>query len=370
MKIVINQQQLNTALSFLQKAIPAKPQLPILSSVFVKTTEDSLELSATDLFFGVKTKVPLVSLQTPGDGVIPGKLFKETINSLGTGELSLEQKETTLLIKTKNTKTSLQCHNGEEYPPFPTVEGFSFKMSKNHIVAVEKLVSFATSNDVARPVLTALLFRLDQNGATIVATDGFRLATIFFSDITTEEPQEFLVPSNAFAEVSRIMHGVNEETAEFVVSKELKQAFCRFPTVEVFIRLVEGAYPPFERIVPTVFTTEVMLSVEELSEQVKRSMIFARDSSNIISLQFAPEQTTIKASSPSFGTYEGELLEAKTTGEATEISFNAKYILDFVQSVKTGTIWFGMNDSLKPAMFKHTEVPEYQYVVMPFKVNT
>lgn len=369
MKITVNQQQLNTALSFLQKAIPAKPQLPILSSVYINAQEEGISICATDLYFGVKTTVPYISQSELGEVVIPGKLLKETINSLAHGDITLEKKESKVFLKAKNVKTSMQCQESDDYPAFPTVTGERLILTYSHIVSIEKLLSFATSTDVARPVLTALLFRLSPQGLTVVSTDGFRLAVLTFTDITAEIEQEFLMPSNAFSEISRIMNANSAQSAEFTISQELKQVLCSFANVEIFIRLIEGAYPPYEKIIPALFTTEVTMSVEELTEQLKRAMIFARDASNIISLKFDPEQVSISATSPISGTYQGILEEIKMTGAGSEIAFNARYVLDFLQAVKTGTIWFGMSESLKPAMLKHTEVPEYQYVVMPFKVN-
>lgn len=370
MKVIIAQNHLNTSLSFLQKAIPSKPQLPILSSVFIKAHSGGLDISATDLYFGVKTSVELKEITTEGELVIPGKLFKETINTLAQGDITLEQKDSKLSIQAKNVKTALQAQSSEEYPPFPVVEGNSMSLTYEHILSIEKLVSFSSSTDVARPVLTALLFRLNSEGLQVVATDGFRLSILTFSDITSETAEEFLMPASAFNEVSRIMNANDAQSAVFTISKELKQVLCSFSNVEIFIRLIEGSYPPFEKIIPTVFTTEVTFGVEELIEQLKRSLIFARDSSNIVTFSFDPEQTVLTATSPAFGTYEGTLEETKVTGEPSKISFNARYVLDFLQSVKKGTIWFGMNDSLKPSLFKHTEIPEFQYIVMPFKVNT
>lgn len=370
MHVTINQNNLHTALSFLQKAIPTKPQLPILSSIYMNTHEGGVDLCATDLYFGVKTTIPFVTLKQAGEIVIPGKLFKETIASLNQGEVAVSLDVSKVTIKAKNVKTSLQVPSSQDYPPFPVVEGVAFDLPYEHIVTIEKLLKFATSTDVARPVLTALFFKLGPTGLTVVATDGFRLGILTFTDITAETEQELLIPSTAFVEISRIMNVTNADKAQFTVSSELKQVLCQFKDVQVFIRLIEGNYPPYQRIIPEEFLTEVLFDVEELLEQTKRAMIFSRDTSNIISFQFNQEEAKITAQSPTFGSYEGQLESAKVTGEIATISFNAKYLLDVLQALKTGTVWFGMKESLKPALFKHMDIPEYQYVIMPFKVNS
>jgi len=32
-------------------------------------------------------------------------------------------------------------------------------------------------------------------------------------------------------------------------------------------------------------------------------------------------------------------------------------------------LWFGMNESLQPALFRPDGMNEYRYIVMPFRVN-
>jgi len=53
MKLEILQENLNTALNQLHRIIPNKPQLPILSSILLEASKDSITLSATDLYVGI-----------------------------------------------------------------------------------------------------------------------------------------------------------------------------------------------------------------------------------------------------------------------------------------------------------------------------
>lgn len=58
MKITVLQENLKSVLKTIQKAIPNKPQLPILSSVYLKADEQGvLTLAATDLYLGIKGSI-------------------------------------------------------------------------------------------------------------------------------------------------------------------------------------------------------------------------------------------------------------------------------------------------------------------------
>jgi DNA polymerase-3 subunit beta len=368
MKIKALQENLHQSLNYIQKAIPSKPPLPILSSVIFTAKDGVCSIAATDLYFGVKAGLQAEVVEN-GDVVIPGRQFREIIASLPPGPLELAYQDGTLTIKSENTKASLQCQNSEDFPPFPEVSGSEYSLSKEHLEKIERYISFSASADQARPVLTSVLFSFAKDGLKVVSTDGFRLALMQLPDSQVQEAEQMLVPAKALSEVYRILTQSEVADARFTVSEELKQVFFAIDGVEIYVRLIEGSFPPYEKIIPTGFVTEVIFDTEELISNIKRASIFSRDASNIVKFGFQGGKTTLTAASPSLGQFVGELSQAVVTGSDAEIAFNSKYLLDFLQSVTSPTMSFGMSDSLKPAAFKTEELENYQYIVMPFKVN-
>lgn len=369
MKLKVLQENLNTSLNNLQKAIPSKPQLPILSSVLIETKDNGCTISATDLYFGVRSQVQ-TDIEADGTLVVPGKQFKEIISSLNPGVLEIELIENTLHINSDKTKTSLACQLSDEYPPFPQVEGEEYVLTKDHLENIERYITFSASTDQARPVLTAVLFEFSEDGLKVVSTDGFRLSTLVLDKETQHEPKTFLIPAKALSEVSRIMAKVKASEVRFKVSHELKQILFSVDGVSIFVRLIDGNYPPYGQIIPTDFATEVIFDGAELVENLKRAMIFARESSNIVRFVINKDSVEIHSSSPSFGKYKGILKNVVITGPESEIAFNIKYLVDYLSATKTDKHWFGMSESLKPALFKPESNTDHQYIVMPFKVNT
>lgn len=371
-KIQLLQENISKSLNYLQKAIPSRPQLPILSSIHVKIIEASCVFSATDLYFGVRSSSPC---QSDGEGemVVPGKELREIILSLPPGKISLEYDNATLTIKSGKSKSTLQCYDSDDFPEFPAVEGEAKSITMNDLERINSLVVFSTSLDQARPVLTSALFSYTDKTLEVVGTDGFRLSRLVLkngnSKKETSETASLLIPAKSINEVFRISSQQEEEKVEFRVSDELKQALFIVGEVEIFVRLIEGSYPPFEKIIPTTSSTSVSFNAKELLDNIKRANIFSRDSSNIVKFSFTKNSCLIKADSPSLGTFEGELEQAVVGGDEAEIAFNSKYLLDFLQAIKEDEIEFTMTDGLKPATFTPKGQTNYQYVVMPFKVN-
>lgn len=368
MKLKVLQENLNGLLTHLSKAIPNNPQLPILSSVLIETNDSICTFSATDLYFGIRCSITVDS-DADGTVVVPGKQFKEVISSLNPGVLDVVYQENTLHIKNDKTKVKLAGGLSDEYPPFPQVDGEEFVLPIEQLEQIEKHIVFSASTDQARPVLTAVLFEFSENGLKCVSTDGFRLATLLVDTSRSFPTANFLIPAKALSEVFKIASKQKTKEVKFKVSEELKQVFISLDGVEIFVRLIEGSYPPYQKIIPETFTTEVIFDTEELQDNLKRAMIFARESSNIVRLEITQETVLVHSSSPTYGTYKGELRSVKITGQPNEIAFNIKYLLDYLSATDSGAHWFGMSESLKPALFKPEDTENLEYVVMPFKVN-
>lgn len=369
MEITLLQENLESSLNYIQKAVPSKAQLPILSSILITAENGICQVGATDLYFGVRATVQ-AQITKEGTVAVPGREFREIVGSLPAGEIILQYDSGTLTIKTAHTKSTLQCQESKEYPPFPQVSGEITTFPRQIFDTVAQVILYSASNDQARPLLTGVLFDLKETTIRTVTTDGFRLSIADFTTAVQQAPLQFILPVRAVSEVCRIATQLGTETITCTVSQELKQVYVALDTIEIYSRILEGDYPPYERIIPSIFTTEVTIASEELLEQVKRATIFSRDTSSIVQLVITGETISVQASSSTLGSYSGEIVSAKITGEGGSIAFKSKYILDFLQAAKQTDIWFGMSDSLKPALFQAKSLNGYRYIVMPFRVNT
>jgi DNA polymerase III subunit beta len=368
MKLEILQENLSAALNQVHRIIPNKPQLPILSSILLEADKNNITLSATDLYVGIKTTVS-GKVTKPSNIAIPGKIFYNIVTSLNPGKLTLSLESNTLTITSQNNKTTIQCLDTTEFPEFPEMNGETHSLSVSSLEDIQNMVGFSTSIDPTRPVLTSLLFQFNQEGLLVVGTDGFRLATLKLSTEKIKEDAQFLVPAKAITEVTRITSSQDVNSISLKISEELKQAVMIVGSTQLYVRLIEGEYPPYKKIIPNDFSLEVELDGVEFENQLKRAQIFARESSNIIRLKFSKEELTITAMSSSYGRQEGKMMVEVNKGSEGEIAFNSKYLLDFFSALKPEKVKFFMTESLTPAMLRPVDQVDYQYIVMPFRVN-
>lgn len=368
MKILVLQENLQQALQHVVKAVPSRPQLPILSSILISSSPSGIVLSATDLYMGIRVEV-LGQVLEEGSLVVPAKPLLESISSLSPGQIELETEGTELRIKAQRNALRVQGQLGDEYPEFPSTVGQELVLELDQLDKINTLVAFAVGQDPSRVILTALLFLFSENTMKVVGTDGFRLALLDLPAKKVHDLEKLLLPARALTEVCRIAHHQEVKEVSFFVSQELKQLSFRMQTTEMFVRLIDGEYPPFEKILPSSFLIETTWDGEEFAAQLKRALIFARESSNIIRLQLERTKLKIVAKSPNYGEYTGEMDLEGGPEEPQHIAFNGRYVLDFIANAKPARIWMGMNDSLKPAMLRVVDQPDFRYVVMPFRVN-
>ncbi|NCN45595.1 MAG: DNA polymerase III subunit beta [Candidatus Pacebacteria bacterium CG10_big_fil_rev_8_21_14_0_10_36_11] len=368
MKFKVLQENLKTALTSLQKAIPSKPQLPILSSVYLQVKGNQLTLAATDLYLGIKSTIPAIVEET-GECVVPGEIFKSLIFSFSAGDVEFIQSDTSILVKYEKSKSTLPYQSAEEYPQFPEVNGETFTLSKDLLQKVDTYISFAAAQDQTRPVLTSLLFSFQDKKLEIAATDGYRLAALSYEGEVPNLNKNFLIPVKALNEVFRMMNQVEQEKVAFRVAEELKQVLFMIDGIEIYVRLIEGEYPPYKKIIPEEFAIEIKTDFGEFQTQIKRAFLFAKDSSNIVKLELDKDILRFKANSPATGDYQGEMI-VKYSGESQEIAFNAVYLMDFLNKKKEGELIFKMNESLKPAAFQIPDEPNFLYVIMPFRTTS
>lgn len=368
MKIELLQENLRIAVTTVSKAVPSKPQLSILSSIILNATETGLELAATDLYFGIRTTVSGEVIE-PGSLIVPGKLLLESVQSLDPGKLMLEVDKTTLTITSANTTLKINGQESTEFPAFPTRGGLEYQMSLAQLEEIDQSVRFSAGTDPTRQVLTALLFNFQAQHLQIVGTDGFRLSVLHQELTTPIEPQKFLIPARSISEVVRIMTQEKLESVTLHLAADLKQVSFALGQTEVFVRLAEGDYPPFEKIMPAEFALQATWDGDDFTAQLKRAMIFARETSNIIRFQIDADKLTLSATSSLQGNFTGTVPIKLIKGEPSVIAFNARYLMDFLNSVKPEQIWFGMNESLKPALFRPEGKTQLTHIVMPFRVN-
>lgn len=368
MKVQLLTPNIQSKLSFLNKAISPKSQLPVLQNILIEAKEDKIRLSSTDLEIGIEAYCP-AKVEEEGETTVPARLFTELINSLTDEVLSLTSEDNTLELQTKRTKSTFQTISADEFPKLYEEKGeLLARLSGKDIKKEFSSVIFAASSDTTRPALSGVLVRKEVEGFLLVATDGYRLSLRHYktSENKASESASFIIPARVFRELLSFKDE-SRDIAMFVSQSNNQVIFEQDDTILVG-RLIEAEFPRFEKIIPSDFSVNVTFDREELLKAVKICSVFARDSANIIKLSLSSDHIMVASGSSAIGENTVKV-DAKLTGEENEIAFNARYLLDVLSNVEEKDLSFDMIGPLNPGVFKVQGDESYLHMIMPIRVQ-
>jgi DNA polymerase-3 subunit beta len=336
--------------------------------------EGQLKLSATDLTLGVTVWMNAVM---DGDFglTLPAKTLTDVVNTLSEPEIvfSVNGKPEAAL-KCGTYKGTVKGIVASEFPPLPSYD-FSGGVTLNAAIFKEMIqkVAFAASLDEARPVLTGVLVSMDGNTASMVATDGFRLAK-FTADLPGfPANKQLILPAPALKEVVRILSATKSDQLIFLVPNTGSQAVLRCDNVQIVSQLIDGKFPDFQAIIPKGYKTRTILPVVELLKACKQAGIIAREGNNVVHFHLVPGadntgKLRLLAQSDETGATEIELA-ATVEGQELEIAFNVKFLQEGLEAIAGGNVVIETNTHNTPAVIRAAKQEGYLYVLMPMHLD-
>jgi len=326
---------------------------------------------------------------------------------MGAGTVSCSLEGETFVVTSGSRRSVFQTMNVSEYPVLADhgaeIVTFSAEEANDFI----SFGGLAAGSDETRPAYCSILFEANgkkgKDPLHAVSTDGYRLSLYTSTkQVESEDDIAMLLSAKVVKDIYRsVSKKITEVTLGF--SKETSMAYLSFGETEVRMRVFEAAFPPYKTIIPEKFAFQYYLPREELQQTLRSALIFARDASDIVHVSLprvkgdgtVKPMLSVRASSGSIGEFTadiecevleiGEAIKSENTSGDTggeieksgklPISLNARYVLDALAVLPGDRVWFGMNDPLKPAMFraeadsKNDLFSRFFYLIMPFKAQ-
>ena len=379
MKISCLQENLAKGLATVGRAVATRSTLPILANILLESDEGRLRLAATNLEVGVNC---WIGARIEGEGriTVPARLLTEFVNSLPSGQIDMELSERTqtLNLRCARYEANIKGIDASEFPAVPTAESIGernglFLEADSFRRMIDQVV-FAAATDESRPILTGVLAQFHQGGLTLAAADGFRLS-VSSSDVgvDVDETVSVIVPARALAELSRISAD-QEDPVELVITPSRNQILFHLTDTDLVSQLIEGSFPDYDQIVPKAFTSRSLVGTEDLLKAVKVAFLFARDAANIIRLnvvpgnELSPGQVVVAGTSAEFGDNVSEL-DANIEGDAVEIAFNARYMIDALSVAGTSEVALETSTSSSPGVIRPVGGDDFLCVIMPMHIT-
>jgi len=380
------QENLAKGLSIVGRAVATRSTLPVLSNVLLETDEGRLKLSATNLEIGVTCWVGAM-IEQEGSITVPGRLLGDLVSSLASDRvISLQTKGASLHLKSGGFDANLRGIPAEEFPVIPQVANqASCGVAPLELQEGLSQVAFAAATDDTRPVLAGVQLAFRGNTLTLAAADGFRLAV---RTIEVARPlgqdQDIVVPARAVQELARIITD-QEEPIEIVVTPNRSQVLFHLNTVDLVSRLIEGTFPNVQQIIPSRYTTRVIVNTKDLQNANKIASLIARDANNIVRLTVNGSEPVADSNQNGASGSPGsvqvgamadvgdstESVAAVVEGETLQvtIAFNGKYLGDVLGAVNATQVTVDLNSPSSPGVIRPVGVTDHTHVIMPMHLS-
>ena len=370
LKVSCPQGELHEVLQTVSRGVSGRSTQPVQNHIHLSNQDGRLRLVATDLeYLSLDATLP-ADIQSEGAVTVPGRIFNEIVGNLPPEEVVLEGEDTGGLViqcgRSRYQVRGLPAADFQMFPEFAPEVEFTLPQALLHEVLTQTI--FACATDETRPVLTGALISLQPERMTMVATDMYRLALREFECQTgVTEEKKVIVSARILGELVRLL----SESSQDPVAIRLTQRMIYFEVrnVKLASRLIEGEFPNYPKVVPDKFDKTVMVPVEPLERALRRALIVARDDNYRVLLHAEDNRLQISAHSADLGAAEEEV-EVKLDGEALEIAFNARFILELLEVAGTSEIRMEFTGSLNPGTLRPANESDYLYVLMPMQIMT
>lgn len=387
MKLVCTQNNLNTHLTLVSRAVSSRPSHPVLANVLLNAdaTTQRVSLSAFDLSLGIQTSFP-AQVETGGILTLPAKLLGDIVSRLPEGDLTLdsdnaEDPESMLTrLISKSGRYEVRGMSAEEFPELPGVEeGEVANLSVEALIEGLRGSLFATSADEMKQVLTGVHLSLQPDGLEFAATDGHRLAVVQTANqaeadgtpIKDEQAAQLnvTIPGKALQELMKLLE--RQSGSSVAVRFDQGQAVFEWVDQRLTSRLLEGQYPNYRQLVPKQFAHQVTIDRRILISSLERISVLADQKNNIVKLTVdnMNQQLTLSVDAQDVGSGR-ETIAAQISGEGLEVAFNVKYLLDGLKAITTTEVQIQLNTSTSPVILTPLGGLKMTYLVMPVQVRS
>ena len=351
----------------IQGIVEKRNTMPILANVLLEAEEGIITVMATDLEVFIKDSAKAETTEAGSVTINARKLF-EIIKELPDATVDISSdKDDRVTIKSGKSKFNIMGLPSKDFPVFPEVD--ETKLEKIDNASLREMIdktSFAVSTDETRYNINGFLFEKEDTTIRMVATDGHRLAYIEKKDIgigAAEQKEGVLLPRKGVLEIRKLL----EEDGEFALGITQKNAVMKRGNTLICVRLLEGEFPDYKKVIPKDNDREVTADRMGLLSSLKRVSILSTDKIKGVKFSFTKSSLTVSSSSPDLGEATEEM-DIDYKEENIDIAFNARYFIDMLESITDEKVRIFLKDSLSPGIVKPAGSENYTYIIMPMRL--
>ena len=375
MELKIGAQELAKALGRTQGIVEKKSTMPILSHVLLEAKKDGqLVVSATDLDLAVSSEHTCEVLKEGAVAVSARHLY-EIVRALPEQSVTLKKAHNNYLeVKSGPSEFRIVGLPSEDFPALPSFDKVPFvDVAPALLLEMIERTFFAVSTDETRYNLNGVFFEPSGETLRLVATDGHRLS------LSEREvgagfglKRGVILPKKGLQELKKLLAEAaesGEEKPESRLGFVENSAIYRRPGVVLVMRLIEGLFPDYKQVIPKAGEKQLRLGRGRFLETLRRVSLLSSDKAHAVKLDLSKGLLRVLSQNPDLGEAKEEV-PVDYAGEPLKIGFNARYVMDVLQVLRSNEVVFELADDLSPGVLKGGDEADQGFtaVVMPMRI--
>lgn len=368
MKFKCRRTDLLQAISTTDRAVAAKSTMYILEGIYIGAKEDEARFIGNNLELGIDFVIP-AEIEEAGEIVVKASLFSDAVKKLPDTE------ETAIIEVDEKGIINLSCgyakfdfatFNVEEFPRLPEVdEKMSITLLESEFKKMLRQTAYAIATTDIKPVLTGVYFDISGGIINVVGCDGYRLA-IKRCETKIEETIKFIIPGKTTKELLTILDDNSEYEIKFILSSKyikLQLKNCVFIS-----RLVDGEYMNYEVVLKNTPSLTVISNTKQLLNSIDRAALIINEAmKNYVVLNISDD--TINVNCESVIGKVKDRITAETDGEAIEIAFNPRYLMDALKNIEKDKIKIQFSTPSTPVIIEPVDDNSFISIVTPVRMR-
>ncbi|MCP3740234.1 DNA polymerase III subunit beta [Rossellomorea sp. BNER] len=369
MEFKLDSDLLKTSLIEVSRAISNHPTIHALSGVMIKTTTNELTLIGMNSERIIKKVIPSsntnIEIIREGCMVIPAKSFLELVKKLP-DRLYIKQNQHKMNIISNDIYTSISeipSKNFPQLPDMPVTPIASFQ--SNQLKSLIMQTCFAASEQEIRHVINGVQWSFNEKKIQCTATNSHRLATVSAA-FSSQYSGSIIIPKKNLQEYLHLIKNDGQIIRVFLTEHYL---LLEAKDLLFYSRLISGSFPDISKMIPSHFSTEIVLNRKKFLEGMERA--------NLLSSKERHHNVTLKTLGKtvveftSLNNEIGEIIEKQRIdqliGKEIEITFDGNFMKDTLKSIDDEQVRLGFNGSLKPIVIQPLEDSSFTQIISPIR---
>jgi DNA polymerase-3 subunit beta len=239
-----------------------------------------------------------------------------------------------------------------------------FEMKAKDLKALIYKTIYAVAVEDVRPILKGVKLEINSNKITAVALDGYRLAVVKKQIVSSNAEFSCIVPARSLNEISKLLDD-SDNIIKVCVGRNY--LMVDVDNTKITTRLLEGDFINYSQIIPTDFTTNIILNKEQLLDSLERASLLSRvDRNNLVKFEIS-DKVMILSSKSEIGDIK-ENITISLKGKDLTIAFNARYFTEALRVIGDEFLKLNFTSSVSPCVITSNDTDEFLFLILPVRI--